>query len=90
MLCEPCCVCEGRGVLKTVESICLEIFREVIREVRQYKVHKLLVLASNEVVEALLDEAADMLSELEVFLKVQIKFRAEREYTQEQYDVVLL
>ena len=90
ILCEPCCVCEGRGVLKTVESICLEIFREVIREVRQYKVHKLLVLASNEVVEALLDEAADMLSELEVFLKVQIKFRAEREYTQEQYDVVLL
>jgi ribonuclease G len=90
ILCEPCSVCEGRGVLKTVESMCLEIFREIIREVRQYKVNKLLVLASNEVVEALLDEAADMLSELEVFLNVQIKFRTELEYTQEQYDVVLL
>lgn len=90
ILCEPCSVCEGRGVLKTAESICLEIFREIIREVRQYEVKQLLVLASNEVVEMLLDEAADMLSELEVFLKVQIKFRVETEYNQEQYDVVLL
>jgi ribonuclease G len=38
----------------------------------------------------LLDEEADMLSELEAFLNVQIKFRAEAEYNQEQYDVVLL
>jgi ribonuclease G len=90
ILCEPCSACGGRGVLKTSESMCLEIFREIIREVRQYKVQKLLVLASNSVVEMLLDEEADMLAELETFLNVQIKFRAESEYNQEQYDVVLL
>ncbi|MGZ8161707.1 MAG: ribonuclease G [Methylobacter sp.] len=90
ILCEPCSACGGRGVLKTAESMCLEIFREIIREVRQYKVQQLLVLASNEVVEMLLDEEADMLAELETFLGVQIKFRAEAEYNQEQYDVVLL
>lgn len=90
ILCEPCSACAGRGVLKTAESMCLEIFREIIREVRQYKVQKLLVLASNGVVEMLLDEEADMLAELETFLGVQIKFRAEAEYHQEQYDVVLL
>lgn len=90
ILCEPCTACGGRGVLKTSESMCLEIFREIIREVRQYKVKKLLVLASNSVVEMLLDEEADMLAELETFLGVQIKFRAEAEYNQEQYDVVLL
>ena len=90
ILCEPCSACGGRGVLKTAESMCLEIFREIIREVRQYKVKKILVLASNEVVEMLLDEEADMLAELEVFLSVRIKFRAEVEYNQEQYDVVLL
>ncbi|MDO9424312.1 MAG: ribonuclease G [Methylobacter sp.] len=90
ILCEPCSACGGRGVLKTPESMCLEIFREIIREVRQYKVRKILVLASNEVVEMLLDEEADMLAELEVFLSVRIKFRAEAEYNQEQYDVVLL
>ncbi|MEQ1530766.1 MAG: ribonuclease G [Methylococcales bacterium] len=90
ILCEPCSACGGRGVLKTPESMCLEIFREIIREVRQYNVQKLLVLASNAVVEMLLDEEADMLAELEAFLGVQIKFRAEAEYNQEQYDVVLL
>jgi len=90
ILCEPCKTCGGRGVLKTPESMCLEIFREIIREVRQYNVKKLLVLASNEVVEMLLDEEADMLAELEAFLGVRIKFRAEAEYNQEQYDVVLL
>ncbi|MGZ5581235.1 MAG: ribonuclease G, partial [Methylobacter sp.] len=66
IMCEPCSACGGRGVLKTAESMCLEIFREIIREVRQYKVKKILVLASNEVVEMLLDEEADMLAELEV------------------------
>ncbi len=90
ILCEPCNACGGRGVLKTPESMCLEIFREIIREVRLYKVQTLLVLASNEVVEMLLDEEADMLAELEIFLGVQIKFRVEAQYNQEQYDVVLL
>ena len=90
ILCEPCSACGGRGVLKTPESMCLEIFREIIREVRQYNVQTLLVLASHEVVEMLLDEEADMLAELELFLDVQIKFRSETEYNQEQYDVVLL
>jgi len=90
VLCEPCPCCSGRGVLKTAETVCLEIFREIVREVRQYNVQELLVLASNEVVERLLDEEADMLSELEKFLKVSIKFRVEAQYSQEQYDVVLL
>jgi ribonuclease G len=90
ILCEPCCTCGGRGVLKTAESICLEIFREIIRVVRQYSVQQILVLASEQVVEMLLDEEADMLAELEVFLKVAIKIRAESEYNQEHYDVVLL
>ncbi|MGY6275690.1 ribonuclease G [Methylomonas sp. MgM2] len=90
ILCEPCTTCGGRGVLKTAESICLEIFREIIRVVRQYSVQQILVLASEQVVEMLLDEEADMLAELEVFLKVAIKIRAEAEYNQEHYDVVLL
>ncbi len=90
ILCEPCPSCGGRGVLKTAETTCLEIFREIIREVRQYEVKSLLVLASNEVVERLLDEEAATLAELERSLNVRIRFRAEPQYNQEQYDVVLL
>jgi ribonuclease G len=90
ILCEPCPACTGRGVLKTPETVCLDIFREILREIRQYAVQELLVLASNEVVERLLDEEADTLSELESFTGVHIKFRVEAQYTQEQYDVVLV
>ena len=90
ILCEPCETCGGKGEIKSAETICLEIFREVIREVKQYDVQQILVLASNTVVEKLLDEEADVLAELEDFLKIRIKFRAEIEYTQEQYDVVPL
>jgi ribonuclease G len=90
VLCEPCPACGGRGVMKTPETVCLEIFREIMREVRQYNVQELLVLASNEVVERLLDEEADMLSELQSFLGISVKFRAEAQYNQENYDVVLL
>ncbi len=67
ILCEQCPTCEGRGELKTAETICLEIFREIIREVKQYNVQEILVLASHPVVEKLLDEEADVLAELEGF-----------------------
>lgn len=90
ILCEPCPACTGRGVLKTAETVCLDIFREIIREVRQYNVQELLVLASNDVVARLIDEESDTLSELEAFTGVKIKFRVEAQYNQEQYDVVLL
>ena len=90
ILCEACPTCGGRGSLKTAETVCLEIFRELIREVRQYNVQELLVLASTDVVERLLDEEASALSELETFLGIRIRFRAESQYNQEQYDVVLL
>ncbi|RLA24465.1 MAG: ribonuclease G [Gammaproteobacteria bacterium] len=90
ILCEPCPTCAGKGELKTAETICLEIFREIIREVKQYNVQEILVLASHAVVEKLLDEEADVLSELEAFLNIRIKFRSETEYSQEQYDIVIL
>ena len=31
VLCEPCPICDGRGFLKTSETVCYEIFREILR-----------------------------------------------------------
>ncbi len=88
ILCEPCSVCEGRGSIKSAETVCFEIFREIIREARQYEADKLLVLASQSVVDMLVDEESSSLAELESFIKVPIRFQVEAMYTQEQYDVV--
>jgi ribonuclease G len=90
ILCEPCPTCAGRGSLKTAETVCYEISREILREARQFEVDKLLVLASQEVVDLLLDEESDSFAELEEFIGKPIEFQAEPLYTQEQFDVVLM
>jgi len=90
VLCESCPTCSGRGTLKTAETVCFDIFRDILREWRQFDVEQLLVLASQEVVDHLLDEESQNLAELEQFIGRPIKLQAEALYNQEQYDVVLI
>jgi ribonuclease G len=90
VLCEPCPVCNGRGALKTAETVCLEIFREIMRSGRQFEASKLLVLAPPSVVDLVLDEHSTTIAELEELIGKTIRFQREELYTQEQYDVVLL
>jgi ribonuclease G len=90
VLCSTCPTCGGRGSVKTAETVCYEIFREILREARQFDVQQLLVLASQDVVDLLLDEESTSLAELEAFIDKPIKFQVEALYTQEQFDVVLL
>jgi len=90
VLCGTCPTCEGRGTIKTAETICYEIFREILREARQFEAKELLVLASQEVVDLLVDEESGSLAELESFIDIPIRFQVEALYTQEQYDVVIV
>ncbi len=90
VLCEACPVCNGRGTVKTPETVCYEIFREILREARQFDAHQFLVLASQEVVDRMLDEESTGVAELEEFIGRSIKFQVEGLYTQEQFDVVLM
>lgn len=90
VLCEPCPACAGVGVVKTAETICYEVFREVMRAVRQFDAGQLLVLASPPVVDHILDEESGSVAELEAFIGKTIRFQREDQYGQEQFDVVLL
>jgi len=90
VLCEPCPVCDGRGFLKTGETVCYEIFREILRVNRAYEAESYLVMASQQVVDRLLDEESDNVADLESFIGKSIRFQVEPFYSQEQYDVVLL
>jgi len=89
LLCEPCSSCEGTGTNKTPETICYEIFREILRAHRAYDTNTYLVLASQAVIDQLLDEEAHRLAELEQFIGKTISLRLEPMYGSEQYDVVL-
>jgi len=89
-LTEPCSACSGRGLVKTAETVGYEIFREITRAVRQFEARTLLVLASPQVVNRITEEESAAVIELEEFLGKTIRFQAEEQYGQDQYDVVLL
>ncbi|KEI71001.1 ribonuclease G [Endozoicomonas elysicola] len=90
VLCESCPTCEGRGTLKTAETVCYEIFREILRAVRAYDGDSYMVLASEAVIDRLLDEESNNVADLEEFIQKPIRFQVEPIYTQEQFDVVLV
>jgi len=89
-LCEPCSVCEGSGFMKTAETVCYEIMREILRVNRAYDASIYLVTASQSVIDRLLDEESDNVADLETFIGKQIKFQVEVMYNQGQFDVVLI
>lgn len=90
VLCSVCPVCQGRGRLKSPETVCYEIFREILRVARACESDVLLVMAGQVVVERLLDEESGTLSNLSELTGKTVKFEVEPMYTQEQFDVVLV
>jgi ribonuclease G len=89
-LCVTCPVCSGRGTIKSVETVCLEIFREIMRSGRQFEAGKLMVLTSPRVAAQILDEQSSTVAELEELIGKTIRFQTEEQYPPEQFDVVLL
>jgi len=89
-LCRACPSCGSRGFVKTAETVAYEIFREALRQARQFDFQELLVLAHQDVIELLLDEESSALAELELAIGRPIRLQAEALYVEEQFDVVLV
>jgi ribonuclease G len=90
MLTGPCPTCDAKGLLKTPETVCYEIFREIQRQSRQFDFNEFLLLAHREVIELMLDEESAALAELEEASGKPIRLQHEALYARDQYDVVLL
>lgn len=90
IMCEPCPCCDGKGYAKSPESVCYEIFREIIRESKQYETTQFLVLASQDIIDRLNDQDSTNVAELEQFIGKPILFQHEPEYNREQFNVVLM
>jgi ribonuclease G len=89
-LCEPCPMCQGRAVVKSIETVVYEVFRELTRMSRQFDADKLLVIANDRLVERLVEDESASIAELESFIGRSISFQTEMQYSQEQFDVVML
>ena len=90
VLCGTCPTCEGRGSVKTVDSVCYEILREITRVNRAYDADRFIVYVSPAVGDTLAGDESHSLAELEVFIGKQVKIKPEPLYTQEQFDVVMM
>jgi ribonuclease G len=90
VLCEACPICAGRGELKTAQTICYEILREILRADRQFNAKEYRILASQKVIDLFLDEESASLTQLGDFIRKPISMQVENVYMQEQYDVILL
>jgi len=90
MLCEPCASCEGKGIVKTARTVAYNIFREILREARQFNPREFRVVASPKVIELFLDEESQHLASLSEFIGKPVSLQSEAAMGQEQYDIVLL
>ena len=88
VMCQPCPTCHARGYIKTPESICYEIFREILRQQRQFEFGELMVLAHEDVIEMLLDEESSTLAELAELVGKTISLQTQVPNAQDQFDVV--
>jgi ribonuclease G len=90
ILCEPCPSCDGKGYMKSAETVCYDIFREILREAKQYQNEQFLVLASQDVIDHLNEQDSTHVAELEQLTGRQILFQCDPQYGREQFNVVLM
>lgn len=90
VLCQQCPVCKGRGTLKTIETVCYEIMREIVRLHHACDPEDFLVCVSPPVGEAFKNDKSHALREVEVFVSKQIRIKVEPLYTQEQFEVLMM
>ncbi|MEE3700258.1 ribonuclease G [Mannheimia haemolytica] len=91
ILCCDCQACQGRGTVKTVETVCYEIMREIVRVHHLFKTENIHVYAAKDVAEYLINEESHaLLAELQAFIGKKIEIKLEPYYHQEQFDVVVM
>ncbi len=90
ILCEQCSVCSGKGQVKTARTACYEILREILREAKQFNPREFRILASQMVIDMFLDEESQHLAMLSDFIGKPVSLQVEKEYPQDQYDIILM
>ncbi|HOI93659.1 MAG TPA: Rne/Rng family ribonuclease [Syntrophobacter fumaroxidans] len=90
VLCEPCFYCEGEGYLKSRQTVCYEILRELEREKRDLYGQNIMVLAHPEVAARFCDEDRGPLERVEETLHARIMVKGDPGFHLEQYEIAPL
>lgn len=87
MLCEPCFYCDGEGYLVSRQTICYNIYRELVRESRDMLGAKISLRVNPEIAELLHGEENHIISTLERIVGKQIIIYPNAQLHIEEFDV---
>jgi ribonuclease G len=88
LLCQPCPYCAGSGMIKSVATVCSEIYDEVKKLAADMDGQRLLLRVNPEVARALAGDEAGVLRDLSALLSRDISVQGDPLLHQEQFDVV--
>jgi ribonuclease G len=88
ILCVPCPLCQKRGSIKSLPTVCYEIFRELQRAAQLYPWPGFVTVVAPIVAAELLNEQSTMLADLEAQFVKPIILRVDDSYVQEQFDIL--
>ena len=85
-----CPACQGQGRIKTAQTICYEILREIARMARQFNPKEFRIMASPDVVERFLEEESGFLNALMDETGKPITLSVDGDFGPGSYDIALL
>lgn len=87
LLCEPCFYCEGDGYLLSKQSICYNIYREIVRAALDMRGHRFTLRVNPEIADLLHGEENDLILSLERTLGKQIIIYPNPRFHLEEFDI---
>jgi ribonuclease G len=88
LLCEPCFYCEGEGFLISKQTICFNIFREILSEARDMLGAQLTLKVNPQIAEVLHGEENKIISALERSIGKQIVIYPNSRMHMEEYEII--
>jgi ribonuclease G len=87
-LCQPCPYCSGSGMIKSVATVCSEIYDEIRKIASDMRGSPLLLRVNPEVARALAGEETAVLKDLSEIVGTAIRVQGDPLLHQEQFDLV--
>jgi ribonuclease G len=88
LLCEPCFYCDGEGYLLSKQSICYNIYREIMATASDIVGHRLTLRVNPDIAELLHGEERRIIANLEQHIGIQIVIYPNIKYHLEEYDII--
>jgi ribonuclease G len=88
MMCEPCVYCEGEGYMISRQSICYNVYREIMRESQDIVGERLAVKVNPEVADLLHGEENELILSLERVLGRQIVVYPNPQFHMEEIEII--